>query len=66
MVFMKRFALDAIFSFDDVYRKNGLTLVEIDMPLGGRCKNGHSTFETLPIYHKGRLVKQFEYKLPVK
>jgi hypothetical protein len=28
MVFMKRLALDAIFSFDEVYRKNGLTLVE--------------------------------------
>jgi hypothetical protein len=25
---MKRLALDAIFSFDEVYRKNGLTLVE--------------------------------------
>ena len=28
MVFMKRLHLDAIFSFDEVYRKNGLTLVE--------------------------------------
>jgi predicted nucleic acid-binding protein len=28
MVFMKRLALDAIFSFDEVYRKSGLTLVE--------------------------------------
>ncbi len=28
MVFMKRLDLDAIFSFDEVYRKNGLTLVE--------------------------------------
>jgi uncharacterized protein len=28
MVFMKRLGLDAIFSFDEVYRKNGLTLVE--------------------------------------
>ena len=25
---MKRLNLDAIFSFDEVYRKNGLTLVE--------------------------------------
>ena len=29
MVFMKRLDLDAIFSFDEVYRKNGLTLVEV-------------------------------------
>jgi predicted nucleic acid-binding protein len=28
MVFMKRLDLDAIFSFDEVYRKNGLTLAE--------------------------------------
>jgi predicted nucleic acid-binding protein len=28
MVFMKWLSLDAIFSFDDVYRKNGFTLVE--------------------------------------
>ena len=28
MVFMKQLDLDAIFSFDEVYRKNGLTLVE--------------------------------------
>jgi predicted nucleic acid-binding protein len=28
MVFMKRLDLDAIFSFDEVYRKNGLILVE--------------------------------------
>jgi len=28
MVFMKQLDLDAIFSFDKVYRKNGLTLVE--------------------------------------
>ena len=28
MVFMKRLDLDAIFSFDEVYRKSGLTLVE--------------------------------------
>jgi predicted nucleic acid-binding protein len=28
MVFMKQLDLDAIFSFDEVYRKNGLTLAE--------------------------------------
>jgi len=28
MVFMKRLHLDAIFSFDEAYKKNGLTLVE--------------------------------------
>ena len=45
MVFMKRLALDAIFSFDEVYRKNGLTLVE-DL-LATKLQAAQSPFQKL-------------------